>query len=132
MTKTLSEALACRRWLRSDAELVFKAQAASGLSKPAFARRHGLHVERLRRWQRRLRRSGSTEPPGDPRPSEAISLLPVRLRGSVCSEETTGRPPLPRVAPVLDVSVGGARVHVPADFDTEHLRRVVAALASPC
>jgi len=132
MTKTLSEVLASRRWRRSDAELVFKALAASGMSKPTFARRHGLHIERLRRWERRLRRGVAGEPPGAPRPPAGISLVPVKVRGQVCLDEPTSCPPLSRVVTILDVSIGGARVHVPADFDPDHLRRVVAVLAGAC
>ena len=43
-----------KRWSAEDAALVLDAFSRSGLGLTAFARRHGLCVQRLRRWRSRL------------------------------------------------------------------------------
>ena len=54
-----------RRWSVSEARAVVEALEHSGLPVTRFAARHGLGVERLYLWRRRLRRakSGSSGPP---------------------------------------------------------------------
>ena len=41
-------------WREDNAQDVIEAWQASAMSMAAFARCHGLRVERLRRWRRRL------------------------------------------------------------------------------
>ena len=94
----------------------------SGQSMTAWARTHGLKFERLRRWRRKLR-----EPRTAP-PTEAIELAPVLLRPVREPTAVPVRESAP--APVLDVSVGPGIVRVPADFDEQHLRRVVSVLTA--
>lgn len=52
--RILRAAVADRYWDRKTAEAVLAEAAASGLTLVAFAERHGIHVERLRRWRRVL------------------------------------------------------------------------------
>jgi len=54
----------------------------------------------------------------------------VKVRGQVCLDEPTSCPPLSRVVTILEVSIGGARVHVPADFDCLHRPIVIAGIGS--
>jgi hypothetical protein len=42
------------RWTADEARAVLARWRASGLTKTAFTERHGLTMERLRRWERRL------------------------------------------------------------------------------
>lgn len=101
-----------RRWTRRDGMKVMAAVEASGDSMAAFARSHGLQVERLRRWRRRLARPV--------RNREAVEFAPVVL-------PSAWQPSSPAA---LEVAVGLATVRVPADFDAQHLQRLVAALAA--
>lgn len=135
MTSKLKRTLARRRWRASHAELVLQALADSGLSVAAFAREHGVKVERLRRWPRRLRLLDQGSEAGEAGPDRAaapITLVPVQILGSLERAEPPPREPRTHAARALDVSIGSAVVHVPTDFDADHLRRVVAALASSC
>lgn len=43
-----------KRWTEEDARAALDAQARSGLTLRAFARREGLDPQRLRRWERQL------------------------------------------------------------------------------
>jgi len=88
-----------------------------------FARRHGLKPERLRRWRCRL--SSQATVAADV--TACAPLLPVRLSGGADSAS-----PAPVKAAILDVSLGPGVVHVPQDFDADHLSRVVAVLVSSC
>ncbi len=65
-----------RRWSEADAVRVLADQEDSGLSLPEFARRHGVHPERLRRWRSRLRRS----------PQAAVGVRVVELVAQPGSE----------------------------------------------
>lgn len=131
MTTKLQRVLAKRRWQAGDAEFVLEAQAGSGLSLTEFGREHGVLDQRLQRWQLRLRRRGA-ETSEAPSPLQAamsspVSLVPVRLRGRL--EEAA---PVAWGAPrTLAVAVGAGVIQVPAEFDIDHLRRVIEALA-PC
>lgn len=48
------------RWTADDARAVLARWRASGLTKTAFAEGHGLKMERLRRWERRLSEEAGT------------------------------------------------------------------------
>jgi hypothetical protein len=130
MRTKLEIALGRRRWRVKDAELVLAALAESGNTSAEFARRHGLQPKRLQRWQERLAHLESPSLALGDEP-EVAPLLPVRVRG------TDSVPPAlhsttPGAAPTLDVSVGRGVVHVPPDFDEEHLHRVVVVLVALC
>ena len=122
MRTKLEIALKRRRWRVSDAEIVNSALAESGLTMAEFARRHGLQPERLRRWRSRL---------SSQQPTVSVPLLPVKIGGLGPAPSSSRISPLAEM-PMLDVSFGPGVVHVPQDFDTEHLRRVVAVLVSSC
>ena len=49
-----SKRLLAQRWTAAEARAVLKELEGSRLSVPRFARQHGLGVERLYRWRRRL------------------------------------------------------------------------------
>lgn len=86
---------------------------ASGESRAAFARRHGLDAQRVCRWIGWFADAR--------RDAAAIAFAPVRVIG--------GDAPLaPRSGTGIEIAVGAAVVRVERDFDDEHLRRVVAAL----
>lgn len=104
-----------RRWSQAEGRAMLAALQASGAGVVAFAQRHGLHEERVRRWVRRAGRARPapvTAPPG---------FAPVRLVAA------------PPAAAGLEVTVGGAVVCVRHGFDAALLRQVVAALGgAPC
>ena len=87
----------------------------SGLSAAAFCRRAGLPASSLRYWHRKLR---ETETPG-PDPS-AGALVPVE----VVSSSSSGLDPS-----VFEVLLPtGQILRVPAGFDVEALRALIAVL----
>ena len=88
MRKAPSHGRRAPRWSAAAARSVLEDLTRSGLSTPRFAARRGLGVERLYRWQRRLRRA--PRPPAT-RPAFAeVTLAPaaawpleVKLRDGV-------------------------------------------------
>jgi hypothetical protein len=114
----------------------------SGVSLPAFCRRHGLSRGTMQNWVYKpalkraveeARRKAQTRaadpghaagpPPSDPSPA----FLPVRVAGATVEHEGSGR------TGVEIVLGAGRRVVVGAGFDSETLRRVVAVLEGrPC
>lgn len=128
MRTKLEIVLQRRRWRVGDAEIVNSALSESGCSMSEFARRHGLKPERLRRWRSRLSQHASSLPAG---PAVSVPLLPVRIGGIGAAPMASGLSPTAE-APMLDVSLGPGVVHVPQDFDPDHLRRVMAVLVSSC
>lgn len=104
-----------RYWSLEEAEVVVGAWLESGEGLTAFAERHGLGRERLRRWKRRLEGSG------------VPVFHPVRVVESAEAEERGCEPG------VELVMRGGRRVVVPPGFDPDHLRRVVSVVEGwPC
>lgn len=100
---------AARRWSEAQARAMARAFVASGETKAAFAERHGLNEERVRRWLRQLAerdRAGS-------RPAFA----PVRL---------VERAPERRGG--VEIVVGTRVVRVAVGFCPETLRQVLVAL----
>ena len=88
----------------------------SGETQAAFARRHGLGEERVRRWLARVEKASRKRGP-------AITFAPVRLTGTARRAERPG----PAVAPRgLELVVRGVVVRIGVDFDAPLLRRVVA------
>lgn len=94
------------RWTMSDGRTAVRALRASGATVAAFAREHGLHMERLRRWRKRV---GKDVTPA------AAQLVPVDV--------ITG-------GARFEVVVGGVVVRVPATFDEAALRRLLAVVAT--
>lgn len=119
----LGVALASRYWSAADAEVVLRAQQASGLSEVEFSRRHGLRGRRLERWRRRLGDGAQTTAWTTP---ATLDFLPVRALASPPmadgAEERHGRG-------VMEVILrGGRRVLVGAEVDPAAVARLAAAL----
>lgn len=115
----LRSVLGSAYWRADDARVVVDAWRASGLSQAEFARRHGFHVRRLRRWRRWLEEAA-------PEPSVA-SLVPVTvvdLAPGVGDCEGDGGDSTMEVV-LDDVLV----VRLGAGFDADALRRLLDVLA---
>lgn len=92
---------------------------ASGQSAAAFARARGIAVWRLH--YALSRRSGKPRPPARPtRPSPRRTFIPVHVVDSTSPTVVT---------PLELVLAGGHRLRISAEFDADHLRRVVGALS---
>jgi hypothetical protein len=61
-------------WTENDAHAVFAEWRASGDSLPTFARRHGIGVQRLYWWKRRLAASSTS--------GSTLSLIPATVIGT--------------------------------------------------
>ena len=85
-----------------------------GWSWAELSRRSGHPTWRLRYWSRRLARTSVAPRAGD------CGFVTVAVR-----EPATG-------AALAITTPSGYRVQVPADFDAEHLRRVLATLERRC
>jgi hypothetical protein len=94
-------------WREPDAQHALGAWQASGLSLAAFARQHGLQVQRLRRWKQRLLE--------EPKTNEARF---VRL---VVREDAEPKP--------LRLHIGQLVIEVPNGFDADALLRLVDVLS---
>lgn len=66
-----------RRWSSAEARRVLTALERSGLPVTRFAAQHGLGVERLYRWQRRLKRAKVSVAP--PRFTEVAVTVPAAI-----------------------------------------------------
>ena len=87
----------------------------AGWSLKELSRRCGQPTWKLRWWQKRFARTRAAKAPGG-------AFVAVELVELTPSPTTT-----------LEVTTpSGYRVQVPAGFDPEHLRRVVAALEALC
>ena len=92
-----------QRWTEREARAALGALAESGESLASFAEREGLSAAKLYRWRARLSEPAFVELRPEPRRTEESG--------------------------VLEVVVGGGRVvRVPADFDADVLRRLLAVL----
>ena len=83
------------RWSPADARSVLAELEASGLSVAEFARRRGVHPERLRRWRARYR--GEHRPVG-PRLVELVAAAPRGALRVLC--------PSGHVVELVDVELG--------------------------
>ena len=101
-----------RRWKITDARSALAALATSGLSLVEFARREGLEVQRLRRWQRRLAREARPR-----RAAPAPALIEIRPR---------------RAEPIEIVLASGRMLRVTETVDVAALARMVAVLERGC
>lgn len=77
-----------KRWTEEQARAVLDAQARSGMTLRAFARREGLDPQRLRRWERQL--GGATRSGAPPKatfvevaPRAAAAVVDVVLRSGI-------------------------------------------------
>lgn len=90
------------------------AMRKTGGTAGAFARRHGLQEERVRRWVRRV--EGRWQAIAAPAAGPTVTFAPV----GVIEAARSGSP--------LEVVVGECVVRVGHGFDAELLRQVVSAL----
>jgi transposase-like protein len=102
---------ALRYWRAADARVAVDAWKRSGKTVAEFARRHGIHPRRLRRWGAEL----------DGR-QEAVRFHPVRLVQRRDDEQRSSEP-------IEIVTRDGHRVRVPAGFAADDLERVLMVLA---
>ncbi|WP_257460869.1 IS66 family insertion sequence element accessory protein TnpA [Archangium lipolyticum] len=115
---TLEKAAASNYWSEAEAQVVLKAQEASGLSVAEFARRHGLGPQRLRWWKKR--RAEEANP--------ALAFIPVRVEAEPSSQAQQA----PSGASMEVVLARGRRVRVEPGFDAHALARLVRALEEAC
>lgn len=108
---------------KSKAEVRWRAlvreQESSGASVQEFARRRGLSAATLYWWRSRLRQGRAGR-------GDRLQLAPVTILPSEAGPQA--RAP---AAFELDLA-GGRRLRVPADFDADALRRLVATLERGC
>lgn len=96
-----------KRWTEEQARAVLDAQARSGMTLRAFARREGLDPQRLRRWERQI---------GDATRSSA-------------PPKATFVEVAPRAAAVVEVVLrSGVMLRVSETIEPVALRRLVSAL----
>jgi hypothetical protein len=95
-----------RYWREAEARAVVEAWRRSSEPIASFARRHGIHPQRVARWAARIKVAGVVR-------FHAVRLTPAAI------DETRS------IEIQLD---GGWRVLVPRDFHSEDLRRVLAVL----
>ena len=96
-----------RRWREEDAATVLAALDASGRSMAEFAKRHGLDMQRLHFWRRRL---GTARRPSKGRAPTFVEVLP-RSSGHVEVVLRSGR-----------------TLRAGVSIDSAELRRLVEAL----
>ncbi len=90
----------------------------SGLSQAEFARSRGVSLSSFTFW---IRRARGSEPGGRQR------LVPVRIVREAPGYEGAG------AAPDFELYLpGGRSLRIPARFEPESLRRLIAALESAC
>lgn len=100
---------AARRWSKADGRAMAQAFAASGETKAAFAKRHGLEEERVRRWLRQVGEQDCKQQPVAFVPVQVVERVPKRRGG-------------------VEIVVGARVVRVSAGFCKETLLEVLAAL----
>ena len=97
-----------RYWREEDARVVVEAWRESGMTRAAFARRHGVDLQRLARWSARL---GEAAGP-------SVRFHPVRL--AMTESPHVGG---------IELQLGaGRRIRLEHGFDVEDLRRVLELL----
>jgi len=101
-----------RYWREGEAGLVVAAWRRSGESLAAFARRHGIAGQRLKRWARRL---------GEPRMGVRFHRVRLVERGVTQALQRTS-------APIEIEWTPGRRVRVLPGFSAEDLTRVLEVL----
>jgi transposase-like protein len=100
----------------SEARRFLEAVARSGLERAAWARQHGINARSLNAWRLVLARKDRADQRS---PLEFLELVPT--------------PGADRSPGPLALRVGEMCIDVPADFDDDHLHRVLrVVLAAAC
>ena len=104
----------------SEARRLLEAVARSGLERAVWARQHGINARSLNAWRLVLARKdrGARQHEEEPSSVEFLELIP------------TVRDESPLTA--LAVRVGDVLIDVPADFDDEHLHRLLQVVLAAC
>lgn len=90
---------------RAEMRRLIAEQEASGMSVARFARERGIKPWSIYNWRRQLQAQAPS------------AFVEFQVKRSL-------------TAPLAIELANGARVHVPRDFDGDHLRRVIAALSA--
>ncbi len=102
-----------RYWREPDARVWVEAWRQSGQTRSEFARTHGIPVERLSRWARRLRERAA---------AESIRFHRVRVEQSTATHASSDER--------IELGLGeGRSVRLPRGFDAADLRRLLDVLA---
>lgn len=104
----------------SEARRLLEAVTRSGLERAVWARQHGINARSLNAWRLVLAKKDGQVRPRRESPSslEFLELVPT--------------PPAERRTVTLGVHVGGVFIDVPADFDDEHLHRLLQVVLATC
>ena len=112
-----------RRWSETEAQRVLAEQESSGLSLPEYARCHGLHPERLRRWRSRLQDT----------PQRSVGVRMVELLAQPAAAQPAAVLPAAEPPRLLLHCPTGHTVEVVGVDLVEGLRAVLTATAgAPC
>ena len=117
-----------RRWSYDEKVRLVEETLQAGETVCGVGRRHGLAHSLLFTWRRQARagRLGSQE--------AAPTLLPVEIAStpapaSVSAPQPLAPPPAQQVrSGIIEIELGGCRVRVDRDVDTEALQRVLELL----
>jgi transposase len=116
-----------RRWSHDEKVRLVEETLQAGETVCGVARRHGVAASLLFTWRRQARqgRLGCEAVP---------ALVPVEITStpapiSMCAPQPPSPPPAQRTrAGIIEIEVGGCRVRVDRDVDTEALQRVLELL----
>ena len=106
-------------------QALVREQAGSGLTQAAFCREREINPGTFAWWRRKLRAGPASESASGPRSDRSRSRPdPVRFM----EVEVVGAP-----SKRYEIALpNGWVLRVPADFDSEHVTRLVRAVASAC
>lgn len=108
----VGEAGVRRYWREADARVWVDTWRRSGQTRTEFAVTHGISVERLSRWARRL---------GEMSPKDAVRFHPVRVEPASAMHVSRDER--------IELELGnGCRARLPRGFDAGDLRRVLDVL----
>lgn len=116
-----------RRWSYDEKVRLVEETLQAGETMCGVARRHGMAQSLLFTWRRQARQ--------DRLGGEAMpALVPVEITSapapaSTCAPQPSSSPPAQRArAGIIEIELGGCRVRVDGDVDTEALQRVLELL----
>ena len=115
-----------RRWSYDEKIRLVEETFQAGETVCGVARRHGVAQSLLFTWRRQARqgRLGSEAVPA----LVPVEITPTAL-ASTCASQPPSSPPQQRArAGMIEIEVGGCRVRVDRDVDSEALQRVLELL----
>jgi transposase len=117
-----------RRWTLKEKQRIVAESYSGPRLVSVTARRNGLSTSQLFTWRRRLARDGRLAEDAVP------ALVPVEITStpasaSTCAPRVPSSPPAQRGrVGIIEIELGGCRVRVDRDVDTEALQRVLELL----